>query len=162
MTRAKKLLGSEDDPESLAYALRIGAMGTPFNDYQGTLYMNQRYKADQYRDAEFRDYGLARAVRIILNNADDILSALASSERSGREAPTHRHKKTGRLYVLIGFGKIQSDFWMTSGFSPAAKTVDMLEVAVYRAIVGGSLWVRPREEFEDGRFIKLSEVSHEH
>jgi hypothetical protein len=77
---AQKLLGSDDDPESLAYALRIGAMGTPFNDYQGALYMNSRYKADEYRDAEFHDYGLARAVRIILNNADAIRNILATLE----------------------------------------------------------------------------------
>jgi hypothetical protein len=31
----------------------------------------------------------------------------------------------------------------------------MREVAIYRSVDDGSLWVRPREEFEDGRFAAL-------
>lgn len=63
---------ARDDSESLRHALEIGRMGAPYTDHQGYLYMAERYKSDTYRDAEFRDYGLARAVRVLLNNTDTI------------------------------------------------------------------------------------------
>lgn len=71
-------------------------------------------------------------------------------------SPTHRHKKRGTEYVLIGIGKMQAEHWMTSGYPPANEYVDMREVAIYRSVDDGSLWVRPREEFEDGRFEEIS------
>ncbi len=71
--------GTDDDPESVMYALSIAAMGTPFTDYQGTLYGNPRYWPDGTSCAEFKeDYGLARAVRILCNNADAIKAALSN------------------------------------------------------------------------------------
>lgn len=78
-------------------------------------------------------------------------------------APTHRHKKRGTEYLLIGTGKMQAGGWSDAGAiaaallgeAPLATSVDMREVAIYRAVDDGSLWVRPREEFEDGRFDVL-------
>lgn len=64
---------------------------------------------------------------------------------------THRHKKRGSEYVLIGYGKMQSEFWVEHKLNRSS-AVDMREVAIYRSVEDSSLWVRPREEFEDGRF----------
>lgn len=78
-----------------------------------------------------------------------ILSALVEP------APTHRHKKRGSEYVLIGIGKMQAESWVDM-FEGGVLPVDMTEVAIYRDVKDGSLWARPREEFEDGRFEALS------
>jgi len=68
--------------------------------------------------------------------------------------PTHRHKKRGTEYVLIGFGKMQAENWVDLNNDSEHK-VDMREVAIYRSVDDGSLWARPREDFEDGRFEAL-------
>jgi len=89
-----------------------------------------------------------------------ILSAIAHPVQPGWR-PTHRHVKRGSEYTLLGIGKMQTSNWMDEQWShepqsgnPPQRTldpVDMREVAIYRA-EDGQLWVRPREEFEDGRF----------
>lgn len=63
----------------------------------------------------------------------------------------YRHKSTGGAYELLGFGKMQSTWWSDTRAN-FASSVDMREVAVYVRASDGSMWVRPREEFEDGRF----------
>jgi hypothetical protein len=72
--------------------------------------------------------------------------------------PTHRHVKRGSEYVLIGFGKMQAEDWIEPGIIGLVPggSVDMREVAIYRSVDDCSLWVRPREEFEDGRFVALA------
>jgi hypothetical protein len=74
--------------------------------------------------------------------------------------PTHRHKKRKTEYVLIGYGKMQAENWFVvdPGFAePIRGDVDMREVAIYRSATDPKeIWVRPREEFEDGRFESLN------
>ena len=68
---------------------------------------------------------------------------------------THRHKKRGSEYVLLGIGKMQAEGWYDPSKTISTANVDMREVAIYRSVDDGSLWVRPREEFEDGRFEEI-------
>ena len=88
-------------------------------------------------------------------------------EKLDREAPSpvpdvlrYRHRKGG-AYEVLGIGKMQSEMWEERGEgtidrpSPV-EPVDMREVVVYRSEKDRSLWVRPREEFEDGRFTILA------
>ena len=71
---------------------------------------------------------------------------------------THRHKKRGTEYVLIGLGKMQTEFWYTTK-NEDVRTVDMREVAVYRSAADPTeIWVRPLEEFED-RFEVLASLA---
>lgn len=83
---------------------------------------------------------------------------VAASAVDGRA--THRHVKRGTLYRLLGFGKMQAEWWRKmeklSGSAVKFVSADMTEVAVYQSVDDGSLWVRPKDEFEDGRFEAIS------
>lgn len=71
----------------------------------------------------------------------------------------YQHVKTKGIYKLIGYGRMQAGYWgdhhPQMPLTSHGKSVDMREVAIYQSINDGSIWVRPREEFEDGRFKRL-------
>jgi hypothetical protein len=76
-----------------------------------------------------------------------------------------RHKKRGSTYEVVGEGRMQAEKWRVIretgttdryGFPEGDLLVaDMREIVIYRAEKDGSLWARPKEEFEDGRFEEL-------
>lgn len=85
-----------------------------------------------------------------IRKAERILSAIGHPVQPVWR-PTHRHKKRGSEYMMLGIGKMQAEHWYLPGAMEAGPSVDMQEVAIYRS-EDGKLWVRSREEFEDGRF----------
>ena len=57
-----------------------------------------------------------------------------------------RHVKRGSEYTIVALGKMQC----------AEPISDMAEVVIYRGDAG-QFWVRPKEEFADGRFERIGE-----
>ncbi|QDP65321.1 MAG: hypothetical protein Unbinned200contig1000_61 [Prokaryotic dsDNA virus sp.] len=53
------------------------------------------------------------------------------------ERVTWVHKKTGKMYVILHHGLLESS---------------LEPVVIYQQEDGGPVWVRPAEEFFDGRF----------
>jgi hypothetical protein len=72
---------------------------------------------------------------------DAIADALAREKAGRLEAETAkwRHVKTGGIYTIVSEGLLEAD---------------MTEVVVYRKVANGQIWVRPRVEFYDGRFVR--------
>lgn len=76
-----------------------------------------------------------------------------------------RHVKTGGTYVEIGRGKMQTDDWLMSADQATQDvqrnvvtygSADMRPVVIYISDKDGSIWVRPEEEFMDGRFVAVT------
>lgn len=103
----------------------------------------------------FRDKPVDDGSAVVLQDFGEATLNSAQSE-AREEGATHRHRKRGSEYVLIGIGKMQAEDWFDAYPTGDADTVDMRDVAIYRSVDDGSLWVRPREEFDDGRFEALS------
>jgi len=97
-------------------------------------------------------------LRYWIEQAKSCLSALTAGKPE-QAVPTHRHKTRGTEYMLIGIGRMQAKEWFEGSdrddYWGGVSSIDMREVAIYRSVDDGSLWVRPREEFEGGRFKAL-------
>lgn len=65
-----------------------------------------------------------------------------------------RHKKRGTTYRVLHGAVMQSTHWRDTHYKVPA---DGRTVVVYQSEDDGSVWVRPSEEFEDGRFEELSQ-----
>lgn len=129
-------------PHELYYAIK--------NDGEGTGWS---YRATGFGPADIRE--AASALEAQAKEIEALRSALE---------PTHRHKKRGSEYVLIGIGRMQAENWEVCETAATDEpshgaSVDMAEVAIYRSVDDGSLWVRPREEFEDGRFVEIARIA---
>ena len=120
--------------------------------------------AFSYEDAD----GLAGEIDTLRFELLELREAV-KAQTEAEQAVTHRHKKRGSEYVLLGMGRMQTTDWHSAGELAGAliagtglASVDMREVAIYRSVDDGSLWVRPREEFEDGRFEALARSLQSH
>jgi hypothetical protein len=72
--------------------------------------------------------------------------AAVSLERLDFElGDTVEHLKTGNLYLVFAFGKIEATL---------EDVVIYIEATKNGALPNGKVWVRPRKEMYDGRFLK--------
>lgn len=64
----------------------------------------------------------------------------------------YQHRKGG-TYEVLGVGAMQAGDWCDAVWEVS---VDMAPVVIYRSETDGLIWVRPVEEFLDGRFTALA------
>ena len=86
---------------------------------------------------EYEAYAIGRAEGSKQRLAAKKKYAAMDSERRIPRGQLVRHVKTRGIYEIIGYGKIEKDH---------------TPVTIYEQIWEGRIWVRPTEEFEDGRF----------
>lgn len=118
-----------------------------------------------WRDVGSNGVTALDAEEFILSSIRDMEQRLASAGAETRIL--YRHQKRGTFYELIGIGKMQAEGWrqLSTVHDPDNGNpttyelpVDLQEVAVYRGVENpDEIWVRPRGEFEDGRFEALNE-----
>lgn len=87
---------------------------------------------------------IAAAVLRAEKEGKNVVEAVTAAMATG---PVFRHVKRGTLYELI-----HQSARMQHG---AVSAVDMQTVVVYRSLADDSIWVRPRKEFFDGRFVRV-------
>lgn len=78
-----------------------------------------------------------------MGNKEDVMTKVITADINPNDS--WRHDKGG-IYTVIGFAKLQTNLPID----------DMTSLVIYRA-EDGTLWARPRTEFLDGRFKRLTE-----
>lgn len=90
-------------------------------------------------------------------NVTESVSTVASADamlvRAAR-GDIWRHKARGSLYEIVGYGRVQASNWYRDSYAENTDylSVDMDDVIIYQAKGDDTLWVRPVDEFHDGRF----------
>jgi hypothetical protein len=102
-------------------------------------------RVNHYDDAKSAD-ALSKKLQIAHAENRELAARLAEAQTQAF-TPTHRHVKRGSVYAKVGEGKMQTD-------KPLG---DYAAVVVYRA-EDVTIWVRPVEEFTDGRFVELAKA----
>ena len=87
-----------------------------------------------------------QAVRQTARDVVGIVDKALSGDGSAYADVVYRHRKGG-LYRVIARGLLERD---------------LTPVVVYRALSDGTYWVRPAEEFDDGRFEALDKMEDDH
>jgi hypothetical protein len=109
-----------------------------------------RYDPDEGDDGQFAWANSGGVTIGMLRRAREALAALSRMERSAAPEGRHwRHMTSGMFVSEIGRGRMQT----------AEPIGDMTPVVIYHHAGehggGGTFWVRPVREFEDGRFVEL-------
>lgn len=74
------------------------------------------------------------------------LMAVAAERLMFEIGDTVEHLKTGNLYYILGYGKLEQTL------EPMVVYVDATKNG---PLMGNMPWIRPRKEMYDGRFLKI-------
>ena len=141
------------DDESRGHPIRVyrRAPASFRQVFEGTRGHGERlfsiYEDDSYRvarealcEAHADDHSTARAFARDMDVGCALAAAIRTMPLPGDWQPTHLHIKSGNEYRVIAIGLIEAT----------------LHPCVVYDDKKGNVWIRPKPEFDDGRFMPLS------